>query len=165
MTNPAGANVQVSGVYEPKLTKVLAAVLARLKMKRALIVCGESSQGHLDEITVTGATHIADSHDGKIDCYTITPEQFGIKPATLADIRGGRSGQEAAAQIRAILGGEPGAKADMVAMNAGAALMAAGKAGDMAAGIELARAIIEEQQHEIRAMKNWLAARGIKAPD
>jgi len=142
MTNPAGANVQVSGVYEPGLTKVLAEVLVRLKMKRALIVCGESAEGNLDEITVTGVTHIADGHDGRVDCYSITPEQFGIKRATLADIRGGKNGEEAAAQLRSILGGEPGPKGDMVAMNAGAALMAAGKAGDMAEGIELARKII-----------------------
>jgi anthranilate phosphoribosyltransferase len=142
MTNPAGANVQVTGVYEPALTKVISEVLVRLKMKRTLTVCGESDQGNLDEITITGITHIADGHDGRVDCYQIAPEQFGIKSATLADIRGGKSGAEAAAQIRAILGGEPGPKADMVAMNAGAALMAAGKAQDMAAGIELAKKII-----------------------
>ncbi|HBT96293.1 MAG TPA: anthranilate phosphoribosyltransferase [Desulfobulbaceae bacterium] len=142
MTNPAGANVQVSGVYEPGLTKVLAEVLVRLKMKRVLIVCGESGQGNLDEITITGPTHIADGHDGQVDCYSITPEQFGIERASLADIRGGGNGEEAAAQVKVILGGEPGPKADMVAMNAGAALMAAGKAKDMAEGIALARTII-----------------------
>jgi len=142
MTNPAGTNVQVTGVYEPALTKVITEVLVRLKMKRTLTVCGESDQGNLDEITITGTTHIADGHDGRVDCYKVTPEQFGIERATLADIRGGKSGEEAALQVKAILGGEPGPKADMVAMNAGTALMAAGKAKDMAEGIELARKII-----------------------
>ena len=142
MTNPAGANVQVSGVYEPSLTKVMAEVLVRLKMKRVLIVCGDSGEGSLDEITITGATQIADGHDGRVDCYTVTPEQLGLKRATLADIRGGMNGEEAAAQVRAVLSGEEGPKADMVAMNAGAALMAAGKAEDLATGIELARKII-----------------------
>ncbi|MDR3089673.1 MAG: anthranilate phosphoribosyltransferase [Desulfobulbaceae bacterium] len=148
MTNPAGANVQVSGVYEPGLTTVLAEVLVRLGMKRALIVCGESDQGNLDEITVTGPTRIADGQSdgdsGQVNCYSITPEQFGIERASLADISGGKSGAEAAEQVRAILSGaEQGAKTDMVAMNAGAALMAAGKATDMAAGIERARRIIK----------------------
>ncbi|MDR0477462.1 MAG: anthranilate phosphoribosyltransferase [Desulfobulbaceae bacterium] len=142
MTNPAGANVQVSGVYEPGLTKVLAEVLVRLKMKRVLIVCGDSGQGSLDEITITGATQIADGYDGRVDCYTVTPEQFGLQRATLADIRGGENGAAAAAQVKAVLSGEEGPKADMVAMNAGAALMAAGKAADMAEGIDLARKII-----------------------
>jgi anthranilate phosphoribosyltransferase len=142
MTNPAGANVQVSGVYEPDLTKVMAEVLVRLKMKRVLIVCGDSGAGSLDEITVTGATQIADGHDGRVDCYAVTPEQFGLKRAALADIGGGKNGEEAAAQVKAILSGEEGPKADMVAMNAGAALMAAGKAADMAEGIKLAKKLI-----------------------
>lgn len=139
MTNPAGANVQLTGVFAPELTTVLAEVLVRLGMKRAIIVWGE---GNLDEMTVTGATHIADGYQGKVTTSMVTPEEVGLQSADLAAIRGGRTAEESAAQVRAVLGGEPGPKLDMVLLNAGTALMAAGLAETIPAGIAVAREMI-----------------------
>lgn len=139
MTNPAGANVQLTGVFASELTTVLAEVLMRLGMKRAIIVWGE---GNLDEMTVTGATRIADAHQGKVHTATLRPEEVGLRTATMEEIRGGRTAAESAVQVRAVLGGEPGPKLDMVLLNAGTALMAAGVAGDIKAGIERARECI-----------------------
>lgn len=139
MTNPAGANVQLTGVFAPELTTVLAEVLVRLGMKRAIIVWGE---GNLDEMTVTGATHIADGYQGKVTSSMVTPEEVGLQSADLAAIRGGRTAEESAAQVRAVLGGEPGPKLDMVLLNAGTALMAAGLAETIKAGIAVAREVI-----------------------
>jgi len=136
LTNPAGANVQVMGVFAPSLIVPLATVLGRLGVRRALVVCGA---GNLDEITVTGETRVADYADGLVRTYEIRPEDFGMHRATLADIKGGQTAQEAAAQLRAILGNAAGPCLDMVLMNAGAALMAAGKTTDLRAGVELAR--------------------------
>lgn len=139
MTNPAGANVQLTGVFSRQLTTVLAEVLVRLGMKRAIIVWGE---GNLDEMTVTGATHIADGYQGRVTTSVLTPEEVGLRTADLAAIRGGNTAEESAAQVRAVLGGETGAKLDMVLLNAGTALMAAGRAETISGGIALAREII-----------------------
>ncbi len=139
LTNPAGANVQLTGVFSPSLTKVLAEVLLRLGMRRAVIVWGE---GGLDEMTVTGATHIADGYDGQVHEMVLQPEDAGLKRATMDDIKGGATAADSAAQVRAVLRGEPGAKLDMVLLNAGTSLMAAGKAKDIPSGIALAREVI-----------------------
>ena len=139
LTNPAGANVQLTGVFSPSLTKVLAEVLLRLGMRRAVIVWGE---GGLDEMTVTGATHIADGYDGQVHEMVLQPEDAGLKRAAMDDIKGGATAADSAAQVRAVLRGEPGAKLDMVLLNAGTSLMAAGKAKDIPSGIALAREVI-----------------------
>ncbi|MDO8947141.1 MAG: anthranilate phosphoribosyltransferase [Desulfocapsaceae bacterium] len=140
LTNPAGANVQVLGVFASELTEPLAEVLGRLGSKRALVVHGE---GNLDELTVTGSTRVSDLHEGKVNTYTITPEQLGLPRASLADLKGGTTAQESTAQMRAILGGEQGAKRDMVLINGGAALMAAGMAIDLPSGVKMAAEIID----------------------
>lgn len=139
MTNPAGANVQLTGVFTPELTETLATVLLRLGMKRTLVVWGE---GNMDEMTVTGATHVADAHDGKVETYLVKPEEVGLKRAEFAEIRGAVTPQESAIQVRDVLGGTPGAKMDMVLLNAGAALMAAGKTDTLRQGVDLARETI-----------------------
>ncbi len=139
MTNPAGANVQLTGVFDRELTETIATVLARLGMKRTLVVWGE---GNMDEMTVTGTSHIADAHDGKVETYTIEPEDVGLKRASLEDIKGGATAEESAAQVREVLSGTEGARLDMVLLNGGAALMAAGKAATIAEGVEMARTIV-----------------------
>jgi anthranilate phosphoribosyltransferase len=139
MTNPAGANVQLTGVFARELTVTLAEVLVRLGMKRAVIVWGE---GNLDEMTVTGATYIADGYQGKVSASMLTPEEVGLQRADMTAIRGGRTAAESAAQVRVVLGGEPGPKLDMVLLNAGTALMAAGVADSIPSGITLARELI-----------------------
>jgi len=139
MTNPAGANVQLTGVFDKALTTTLAEVLARLGMKRTLVVWGE---GNMDEMTITGTSHVADAHDGRVETYTVEPEDVGLSRATVAEIKAGATVEDSAAQVREILGNIPGARLDMVLLNAGAALMAAGKAADLKAGVEQAREII-----------------------
>ena len=139
MTNPAGANVQLTGVFAKELTKTIATVLERLGMKRTLVVWGE---GNMDEMTVTGTSHIADAYNGTVETYTIEPEDVGLERASLDDIRGGASAEESAVQVRDVLSGVEGARLDMVLLNGGAALMAAGKAATIAEGVGLAREII-----------------------
>lgn len=140
MTNPAGANVQLTGVFARELTKTLAEVLVRLGMKRTLVVWGE---GNLDELTVTGRSYIADGHNGTVSTYSIEPEDAGLKRASMADIRGGATPAEAAEQVRAVLGGESGAKLDMVLLNAGAALFAADEVNSLENGVAMARKVID----------------------
>ncbi len=140
LTNPAGANVYVLGVFTPDLIEPLAHVLNRFGVKRALVVCGE---GNIDEITITGETRVADLKDGKVTTYTITPEELGLTRATLDDIKGGETAELSAVQLRDVLEGKPGPRLDTVLMNAGAGLMAAGKADDLQSGVKLAREIIQ----------------------
>ncbi len=139
LTNPAGANVQLTGVFAKELIQPLAEVLVRLGTKRSLVVWGE---GNLDELTITGVSHIADGHDGKVVTYTLTPEDVGLTRAGMEDIRGGQSPDEAAQQVRAVLGGEKGAKLDMVLLNSGTSFCAAGKVPSIKEGVVLAAEII-----------------------
>jgi anthranilate phosphoribosyltransferase len=140
LTNPAGANVQVLGVFDAKLTEPMAEVLGKLGSKRALVVHGE---GNLDELTVTGTTRVSELAHGKVNTYTIDPTDFGFSRATIEDLRGGADAAEAAIQMRSILEGEKGAKRDMVLLNAGAALMIAGLSDTLKGGIALAEATID----------------------
>ena len=139
LTNPAGANVQVMGVYDAELTEKLAEVLGRLGSRRALVVCG---QGNLDELTVTGETKVSEWKDGAVSTYTVTPEEVGLERATLADLKGGATAAESAEQLRQVLSGIEGPKLDMVILNAGAALMAAGQVVDLKAGVARAREVV-----------------------
>jgi anthranilate phosphoribosyltransferase len=139
MTNPAGTNIQLTGVFDKALTVILAEVLVRLGMKKVLVVWGE---GNMDEMTVTGTTHIAESIGGSVKAYTIEPEEMGLARATMEDIRGGSTPAIAAEQVRAVLGGAPGAKFDMVSLNSGAALYAAGKTASIKEGIAMAQDLI-----------------------
>jgi anthranilate phosphoribosyltransferase len=139
LTNPAGANVQVLGVYDPNLTEPLAQVLGNLGTKSAFVVYGE---GSFDEISIVGPTRVSELKDGKVSTYNIAPEDFGIKRATLADIKGGDVFENARI-VRRVLAGEGGPRGDMVALNAAAAFIAAGMAPDFPGGIELARSTMQ----------------------
>ena len=140
LTNPAGANVQILGVFDGKLIVPLAKVLAKLGSKRALVVHGE---GNLDELTVTGETLIAELQNGEVISYSVNPEDFGFARATLDQLKGGADAAESAEQMRAVLGGEKGPKRDMVLLNSGAALMAAGLCNDLKSGIARAAEVID----------------------
>jgi anthranilate phosphoribosyltransferase len=135
LTNPAGANVQVLGVFASELTEPLAAVLGRLGTRRALVVHGE---GNLDELTITGKTRVSELKDGKVTTYSISPGDVGLSTATLSQLQGGDTAEESAEQLRAILTGEQGPKMDMVLLNSGAALMVAGCCEDLKAGVGMA---------------------------
>jgi anthranilate phosphoribosyltransferase len=134
LTNPAGARHQLIGVYDPALPPVLAAVLKSLGSERCLVVHGDDG---LDEITTTGKTLVAELKDGEVTTREWAPEQFGLPRAKLSDLVV-RSVEEAAEAIRSVLKGERGPRRDIVALNAGAAIMVAGLAGDLAAGIRRA---------------------------
>jgi anthranilate phosphoribosyltransferase len=140
LTNPAGANVQLLGVYTPDLCEKLARVLGRLGSLRALVVCGA---GNVDELTVTGDTEVAELSNGDVRTYTVHPEDIGFDRSSLADLKGGDTPEEAADILREVLGGAEGPRRDMLLLNSGAALYAAGKAGDLKTGVEQAARIID----------------------
>ena len=138
LTNPAGAKRQLLGVYDARLAPVMAEVAGRLGAERVLVVNGHPG---MDEVSGSGPTTVAeyDIADGwRCARFTVTPESVGIARGTLADIAGGDA-EENAAIVRAILSGESGPRRDVVLMNAAAALLAAGKAADLAEGVALAR--------------------------
>ena len=134
LTNPAGANAQVTGVYAEPLVEKLAGALRMLGLKRALVVHGSDG---LDEITITGPTKVAEVRHGQLMLYKVAPEQFGLKRAHLEDISGGNI-QENAQIIREILEGKKSARRDIVLLNAAAALVAAGKVTAMGDALPLA---------------------------
>jgi anthranilate phosphoribosyltransferase len=138
LTNPAGARRQLMGVYAAELVPVIARVQAELGSVHALVVHGSDG---LDEITITGPTAVGEVRGGEVRVYTIEPEQFGLRRGALADLVGGDPQENAVAMIR-LLDGEPGPLADVVALNAGAALYVAGLAEDLRQGLEQARAAL-----------------------
>jgi anthranilate phosphoribosyltransferase len=139
LTNPANASVQVLGVYEPGLTETIAAVLRNLGSREAFVVCGE---GTFDELSICGPTVVSHLKEGGISTTTMSPGDVGMKTASPEEIRGG-SARRNAEIVREVLAGGKGAKRDIVLLNAGAALVAAGRAGDFREGIELAAQSID----------------------
>jgi len=141
LTNPAGANAQVIGVYAAALTEPLARVLAELGTIRAFVVHGADG---LDEISNTGESHIAEVHEGVVRSTRVRPEDFGMPRAVIGDLQGGDR-QENADIIRRVLGGEAGPRRDIVLMNAAAALVAGGKARDFKEGVGVAAQSIDSR--------------------
>jgi len=141
LTNPAGAKRQLLGVYDAKLAPIMAEVAGRLGAERVLVVNGHPG---MDEVSGSGATTVAeyDIEKGGVRTYEVTPESVGIARGTLADIAGG-DGAENAVIVRAILSGESGPRRDVVLLNSAAALLAAGKAADLAEGVAIARESID----------------------
>lgn len=139
LTNPAGANVQLLGVYSPALCEKLARVLGRLGSLRALVVCGA---GNVDELTLTGESDVAELADGGVRTYTVRPEDAGFTRCSLVDLAGGDSPEESAAILRDVLDGKKGPRLDMVLLNSGAALYAAGKAATLKEGAAQAAELI-----------------------
>ena len=139
LTNPAGATRQVIGVSDPAFLEVMAGALARLGADRALVV---SSADGLDELSTAGATHVVEVDGGAISRYDVTPEEVGLAPAIHADVAGGPPGANAQT-TRRILAGTPGPQRDLAVFNAGAAIYAAGRAGDLATGARAAEAAID----------------------
>ncbi|HUP94036.1 MAG TPA: anthranilate phosphoribosyltransferase [Burkholderiales bacterium] len=139
LTNPAGAKQQVMGVFHPDLVGIQARVLQRLGSRRVIIVHGTEG---LDEISPSGPTLVAELRDGRIEEYTITPQDFGLKPADLQTIRVATV-DESKAMLLAALANEHGPARDVVALNAGASIYVAGLAGTFADGVKRALATIE----------------------
>jgi anthranilate phosphoribosyltransferase len=139
LTNPAGAKRQLLGVSQRRFAEPMARVLGNLGSTRAIVVHGADG---LDEITITGETHITSLEAGRIASYTIAPEQFGIRRAPLGAIAGGDAPQNADITT-AVLEGKPGPHRDVVLLNAAAALVVAGTAADLEAGLQLAAQAID----------------------
>ena len=140
LTNPAGANVQLLGVYSPDLCEKLARVLGRLGSLRALVVCGA---GNVDELTLTGDTEVADLANGEVRTYTVRPDDLGLSRARLGDLKGGATPEESAAILRDTLGGAAGPRRNMLLLNSAAALYAAGKVPGLKTGVKYAAEIID----------------------
>jgi anthranilate phosphoribosyltransferase len=131
LTNPAGATAQLVGASSPRAAELIAEALAALGVCRAFVVSGSDG---LDEITSTGPTLAFEVRDGTVARRTLVPEDFGLLPSRLEDLRGG-SAEQNAGIVRSILEGAAGPKREIVLMNASAALVMAGKAPDFAAGM------------------------------
>ncbi len=134
LTNPAGAQAQVLGVFSADVMNLVAETLRELGTERAMVMHGA---GGLDEISLAGPTQVVELKDGEIRRYEVTPEESGMARAPLEAIRGGTA-TENAALIRRIFEGEQGAHRDIVAANAGAALVVTGAAKTLRDGTEIA---------------------------
>lgn len=139
LTNPAGANMQVMGVYEEALVEPLARVLTNLGVKSAMVVYG---QDVLDEISLSAPTTVCEVRNGRYDSYVIEPEQFGFGRCKKSDLTGGTP-EENAAITRNILEGQKGPKRNAVVMNAGAGLYVAGKTASVEEGVRMAEQLID----------------------
>lgn len=139
LTNPAGAQAQIMGVFDPELTTTLAHVLRRLGCRSAFVVHG---QGGYDEITITGPTKAAYLYDGKVTEITIIPEELGLAKALPEELVAADAQQSKQMSLD-VLRGKPGAPRNMVLANAAAAIMVAGKAASLLDGVKLAAESID----------------------
>ncbi|MCH9639316.1 MAG: anthranilate phosphoribosyltransferase [Betaproteobacteria bacterium] len=139
LTNPAGANSQVLGVFSADLVSTLAHVLQKLGSQHVLIVNGKDG---LDEITITGETNIGELKQDKVTEYSVRPEDFGLSTASIDTIQVADS-DYAKAMLLSVLENQAGPARDIVMMNAGAAIYVAGVADSLAQGVEKARHAIE----------------------
>ncbi len=139
LTNPAGANCQLLGVYTPELTEMFAQALQNMGCRRAFVVHGHDG---LDEISLTAPTRISELNDGRILTYDFSPEPFFSRKTDRVDLSGGNPAENAAL-TRSILNGEKGPGRDVILLNAAAALVAAGQAEGFRDGIDQAAKAID----------------------
>ena len=139
LTNPAGAQRQVVGVFAERWVAPLAEALRALGAERAWVVHG----GGLDELTTTGETSVAELRDGQIRLFTVTPEAVGLPRAALADLTGGAPAENAAV-LRRLLAGETGPYRDIVLLNAAAAFLVGDTVETLREGVDLAAAVIDD---------------------
>jgi anthranilate phosphoribosyltransferase len=139
LTNPARASGQVVGVYALELVEKLAEALSMLGLHRALVVHGLDG---LDEISISGATRIAEVREGTVRTYEVTPEEFGLARASLKEIAGGDAAENAEI-IRGILSGKKSPHRDIVLLNSAAALVAAGRADHLSDAMPIAAQSID----------------------
>jgi anthranilate phosphoribosyltransferase len=153
LTNPAGAEAQVVGVYDPELVELVARAFARLEVERALVVHGAG----LDEIAVHDDTLVAEVTGEEIETYTLTPGNLGLQRHDIEAIAGGSPTENAVDLEAVVTGEEEGAKRDIVLANAGAAIYVGGVTESIAEGAERARNAIDsgeasEKLAELRAV-------------
>ena len=140
LSNPAGANMELMGVYDEALVKPLAQVMANLGVNRGMVVYGQDS---LDEISMCAPTSVCEIRDGKFTSYEITPEQFGYERCEKGALTGGTPAENAEITKAILKGEEKGPKRQAVCLNAGAALYIAGKAASIEEGVKLAESLID----------------------
>jgi anthranilate phosphoribosyltransferase len=158
LTNPAGANCQLLGVFAPELTEMFAQALRLLGTRRAFVVHGHDG---LDEISICAPTRVSELNDGMIRTYDVTPDQLLGRSANPQDLQGGDPTLNADI-ARRIFSGEKGPRRDVVVVNAGAALVAAGVARDFSVGIGMAEAAIDrgEARGKLEALVRFTQENG-----
>lgn len=142
LTNPADAKRQLLGVYDPDLARLVAEALRELGSDRALVVHGLDG---LDELSTLGPTHVAELAEGEVREYTVSPEDLGLPRAQPGDISGGDV-SESARQLSDVLEGQSGPRLDIALLNAAAAILVAGRADSLEAGLAQARESVEGGQ-------------------
>ena len=155
LANPAGARHQVMGVYEPRWVPVIGGVLAALGAEHAFVVHGEG----LDEIAVTGMTHVCEVRQGRVERFSMVPEDLGLPRWDRAAIAGGDAELNARI-LRDVLGGQAGGPRDAVLANAAPALVAAGAAPDLRAGVRLAARSIDSGEAQEKLVRLAAMSRG-----
>ena len=140
LSNPAGANMELMGVYDQSLVEPLAQVMANLGVNRGMVVYGQDS---LDEISLCAPTSVCEIRDGKFTSYEITPEQFGYERCEKGALTGGTPAENAEITKAILKGEEKGPKRQAVCLNAGTALYIAGKAASIEEGVKLAESLID----------------------
>ena len=140
LSNPAGANMELMGVYDQSLVEPLAQVMANLGVNRGMVVYGQDS---LDEISMCAPTSVCEIRDGKFTSYEITPEQFGYERCEKGALTGGTPAENAEITKAILKGEEKGPKRQAVCLNAGAALYISGKAASIEEGVKLAESLID----------------------
>ncbi len=165
LTNPAGATRQLLGVYDPAHLPKLAGALALLGTRHALLVCGEDG---VDELSVSAPTWVVEVRDGRLDEYTVTPEEVGLKRHPVDAVPGGDATFNANV-TRTIFAGEDGAARDLAVLNAGAAILAGGGAATLEAGVIAALEAIDSgaaaaKLDEFVALTHTLAGQSSATP-
>ena len=152
LTNPIKPSRQLLGVYDEYLLEPLAKVLTSLGVKNGMVVYGRE---RLDELSTAGETAVCEFNNGEYNSYVLTPEQFGLTRSTKQDLEGGTPEENAKITRDILSGKDRGPKYETVLMNAGAALYIAGKATDIADGIEKARELIDNGE-ALKAMERFV---------
>jgi len=153
LTNPAGAKMELMGVYDRELVEPLARVLCNLGVKSAMVVHGEDG---LDEISLSAPTAVCEVKNGWVRSYTITPEQFGFKRCGKSDLQGGIPSENAEI-LKAVLSGEKGAKRNAAVLNSAAALYISGKYESIEPAIKGAQDVIDSGKavKKLEEFINW----------
>jgi len=139
LTNPAGAKMELMGVYDRDLVEPLAQVLCNLGVKSAMVVYGEDG---LDEISLSAPTFVCEVKDGWVRSYTVTPEQFGFARCKKEDLQGGAPAENAKI-LKAVLSGQKGPKRDAAILNAAAALFVSGRYDSIGSAVKVAGEAID----------------------
>lgn len=140
LSNPAGANMELMGVFDEALVEPLAQVMAKLGVTRGMVVYG---QDKLDEISMSAPTSVCEIRDGWFQSYQLTPEQFGYQRCTKEALTGGTPSQNAEITRDILSGRERGAKRQAVCLNAGASLYITGRAETIEEGVRMAEKLID----------------------